>query len=129
MRSFLRIAILVAFVFQASISTGQDKAEQAPMKTYTFVMLKKGLVRTQDSLQIAEIQKGHLEHLGNLAKTGDLNIAGPFLDDGYWRGLLIFNTEDVEKVRSLVEADPAVKSGRLAYEIHPWMTQQGATFK
>jgi uncharacterized protein len=105
-------------------------AQETPkMKTYTFVMLKKGFNTRMDSTELATIQKGHLEHLTQMAKDGDLNVAGPFLDDGFWRGLLIFNTEDMDKVKMLVEQDPAVKSGRLSYEVHPWMTQQGVTLK
>ncbi len=109
--------------------TYAQETDKPKMKTYTFVMLKKGNRLDQDSTQLAEIQKKHLEHLGKMAETGDLNVAGPFLDNGYWRGLLIFNTDDIQKVKQLVEADPAVQAGRLSYEVHPWMTQQGVILK
>ncbi len=99
------------------------------MKTYTFVMLKKGANRTQDSLAVAEIQKGHLAHITSTAESGILNLAGPFMDDGNWRGLLVFDTDDTLKVKNLVEADPAVIVGRLSYEIHPWLSEKGASLK
>lgn len=99
------------------------------MKKYTFVFLTLGPNRTHDSLEVQKIQKGHMDHINLMAESGDLNIAGPFLDNGFYRGVFIFDTEDTLKVKKLVEADPAVKSGRLAYEMHPWMTMQGATFK
>jgi uncharacterized protein len=35
----------------------------------------------------------------------------------------------IEEAKKLTETDPAIKSGRLSYEIHPFMTQQGACFK
>ncbi len=127
MRSFLKIILAVCFLVPVSLHA--QETEKPKMKTYTFVMLKKGIKLDQDSATLATIQKQHLEHLTQMAENGYLNVAGPFLDNGYWRGLLIFNTDDVEKVKSLVEEDPAVKSGRLSYEIHPWMTQQGVTFK
>ena len=127
MKSISILALLIGFMLPTLVCS-QDKSEPS-MKTYTFVMLKKGPNRTQDSLTVKDIQKRHLEHLDHMAKSFELNIAGPFLDDGNWRGLLIFNTDDVEKVKTLVEADPAVSSGRLSYEIHPWMSQQGASLK
>ncbi len=127
MRSFLKIILAICFLVPVTLPA--QETEKPKMKTYTFVMLKKGIKLDQDSATLATIQKQHLEHLTQMAENGYLNVAGPFLDNGYWRGLLIFNTDDVEKVKSLVEEDPAVKSGRLTYEVHPWMTQQGVTFK
>ena len=34
-----------------------------------------------------------------------------------------------EEVEQWVQTDEAIKSGRLSYEIHPWMTQKGNCFK
>ena len=124
-----QIAIILFSVFFISGTAFSQDAEKPQMKTYTFVMLKKGLKRYQDSLAIEQIQKGHMAHLNQMAESGDLNVAGPFLDNGNWRGILIFNSTDTVKIKQLVESDPAVKSGRLSYELHPWMTQQGSTFK
>jgi uncharacterized protein YciI len=64
-----------------------------------------------------------------MAAEGKLNVAGPFLDDGEMRGIYIFDSGNEDEVRKLVEADAAVKAGRLTYEIHPWMTQKGTCFK
>lgn len=56
---------------------------------------------------------------------GKLNVAGPFGDDGDWRGILIFKSGTLEEIKALVEQDPMVKIGRLTYEIHPWWSQKG----
>jgi len=124
----LCVIILSFSIFCLSFAFGQEP-EKPVMKKYTFVLLTKGENRNHDSLEVQKIQKGHMEHINSMAESGDLNIAGPFLDDGFFRGIFIFDTEDTVKVKKLVDADPAVKSGRLAYEMHPWMTMQGATFK
>lgn len=94
-----------------------------------MVLLLKGPHRDQDSLTADSIQKGHMENISRMAAAGKLNVAGPFLDDGELRGIFIFDCGSEEEVRQLVDNDPAVKSGRLVYEIHPWMTQKGTCFK
>jgi uncharacterized protein len=99
------------------------------LKPYFFVLLKKGPNRDQDSITAVQIQKEHLQNINNLAASGKLNIAGPFLDDGELRGIFIFDSNNEEEVKRLVDNDPAVKAGRLTYEIHPWMTEKGACFK
>jgi hypothetical protein len=49
-----------------------------------------------------------------------LVINGPVLDDPELKGISIFDTTDEEEVRRLSEGDPAVKAGRLVYEIYEW---------
>src|SRR4051812_17961454 len=67
------------------------------LKKYYFVMLKKGARRdeTKDTGRINELQRGHMANMSRLAKLGKLVVAGPFDDDGDWRGIFIFdcNTE------------------------------------
>ncbi len=106
----------------------QKKAEEE-LKPYYLVLLKKGPHRDQDSVTAENIQKGHMENISKMAAAGKLNVAGPFLDNGELRGIFIFDCSSEEEVKQLVENDPAVKSGRLTYEIHPWMTQKGTCFK
>ena len=125
----LKLVASLLFFSLFCVDVYSQESEKPEMKKYTFVLLKKGEKRDQDSLEVQKIQKGHLEHIGKMAESGDLNVAGPFLDDGFFRGIFIFNTEDTVKVKKLVEQDPAIKSGSLSYELHPWMTQKGTTFK
>jgi uncharacterized protein YciI len=64
-----------------------------------------------------------------MGKEGFLSIAGPFGDDSNMRGILIFNVATEEKVRELMKGDPAVASGRLTYEVHPWWSAKGSVLK
>lgn len=105
-----------------------QKKEDA-LKPYYLVLLKKGPHRDQDSVTAAKIQKEHLENINRLAAAGKLNVAGPFLDDGDLRGIFIFDSQSEEEVKSFCDSDAAIKSGRLIYEIHPWMTQKGTCFR
>ena len=131
----MKYIFYISFLFYAiSVSAKPKKAVQTDtvkriMKQYYFVMLTKGNNRTQDSVTAAQIQKAHLENIGRLAKAGKIIVAGPFGDDGNWRGIFIFDAASKEEVEQLLQTDPAVSAGRLAYEIHPWWTQTGTIFK
>lgn len=128
MKTILSV-IFLAFFSLISVSGFAQNKEEEELKAYYLVLLKKGPNRNQDSLTAARIQKEHLDNINRLAAIGKLNVAGPFLDDGDYRGVFIFDSGNEQEVRSLVESDPAVKAGRLTYELHPWMTQKGICFK
>ena len=123
------LTALILFSFFVQKLSAQKKTEEDNLKPYFFVILKKGHNRDQDSATAAQIQKGHIDNINKLAAAGKLNVAGPFLDEGDMRGIFIFDSGNEEEVKSFVENDPAVKAGRLIYEIHPWMTQKGTCFK
>ncbi len=112
-----------------SFTQTQEEIEAMGLKQYIFVMYTKGDVRSQDSATVMKIQTQHLNHLDSLAKIGVLNVAGPFLEEHNWRGLLIFDVKTKEEAESYVKKDPAVKAGRLKYIILPWMTKKGVSFK
>jgi uncharacterized protein len=123
------LALFVFLSFTAGDLSAQKKNEEDNLKPYFFVILKQGPHRNQDSATAAKIQKGHIENINKLAASGKLNVAGPFLDEGDMRGIFIFDSGSEEEVKRFVDNDPAVKAGRLIYEIHPWMTQKGTCFK
>jgi uncharacterized protein len=125
----MRFVVLACLLGLFAAVNAQEKKEGEELKAYYLVILKKGPNRNQDSITAARIQKEHLENINRLAETGKLNIAGPFLDDGDMRGIFIFDSGNEQEVRSMVDSDPAVKAGRLTYEVHPWMTQKGICFK
>lgn len=123
----LLVSICMLMMLSAGLYAQGNKEDN--LKPYYMVLLKVGPNRDQDSATVARIQKEHLENINRMAQSGKLNIAGPFLDDGELRGVFVFDSNSEEEVRRMVEADPAVRSGRLTYEIHPWMTQKGTCFR
>jgi uncharacterized protein YciI len=122
--------ILITFTLFAFVSTAlsQDSTESKyEMKRYFFVMLTKGPNRSQDSVTVQKLQEGHMANISKMAEMKKLAIAGPFLDEGLWRGIFILNVETAEEAKQLIDNDPAVKAGRLSYEIHPWYGARGST--
>lgn len=71
------------------------------------------------------IQKAHLDNINRLAEMKKLVVAGPFGDNGTLRGIFVFRVNSIEEARELAATDPAVKAGRLALQIHPWMVPEG----
>lgn len=59
------------------------------MKQYYFVMLTKGERRSEitDTAKINDIQRGHMANINRLAEMGKIAVAGPFGDNGNWRGI------------------------------------------
>lgn len=122
MRKFLFLLVLALWLpVQAQTPPG--------MKVYYFVLLTSGPHRDQDEATAERIQSEHLANIERLGREGKLDLAGPFMDDGDWRGLFLFNVATREEVEALLESDPAIRAGRLNYEIHPWLGQQGAQLR
>lgn len=99
------------------------------MKQYWFVMLKKGPKRDHPADEAQRLQAGHMANIRAYADKGQLQIAGPFMNDGDWRGIFILDVPDRGAAEAMCHDDPAVQAGRLVCEIHPWMSQKGASLK
>ncbi len=125
--SFLFISYQVCFAQDADTTKqGKPAEEKYEMRTYYMVFLYKGEHRDQDSVTVVKIQEGHLANITRLHAEGKLAIAGPFLDDTDLRGIFILTVDSMEEAKAMCDTDPAIKSGRLRYEIHQWMSARGS---
>ena len=98
------------------------------MKQYWFVMYTTGSDTTRlDSVTSATLQQAHLDHQAMQADRGLIVIAGPFGDNGSWRGLLLYDCDTKEEVEGYLQQDPYVRRKKLSYEIHPWWGAIGST--
>ena len=124
-----KIIYSAIFILVFGFSAGaQDKPATEQIKRYWFVMLMRGENRNHDSLTAANLQKGHMDNISRLYYDGKLKVAGPFGDNGDWRGIFIFDAETREEVDSLLKTDPAIAAGRLKYDIRPWYTAPMGSF-
>lgn len=119
----MKIAIF-SLIFFCGLTLAIAGEQQPPqLITYYLGLLYKGPVRTQPADESAKIQTVHLQHLESLYKQGVLLIAGPMGDDGDLRGIVVLKVKSLDEAQAIVNQDPAVKSGRLRVELHPWMSQ------
>ena len=128
----ISISTLLTFIAAASLlpvwlhAEEVQKSSPPELASYYFVLLTRGPEWTAEKTPATEkIQAAHLANITKLHDAGKLVLAGPFTDDGNWRGIFIFKTSSIEETKSLVENDPAMQAGRLTYEIHPWATKKG----
>jgi uncharacterized protein len=123
MKSFSTGILLTILLFSISSSTLKAQSnieEEFQMKQYFMVFLTAGPNRTQDSITAAKIQEDHLANITRLFNEKKMVMAGPFLDEGMYKGIFLFDVATEAEVRQLLQTDPAIKAGRLGYEIHPW---------
>ncbi|MBX3726565.1 MAG: hypothetical protein KF823_11695 [Xanthomonadales bacterium] len=131
--ALLAAALGASPALAAGTDTAQDAAAAEPpaMKEYWFVMLVRGPRRGEPmpEEEIAALQRGHMAHMAAEHAAGRLLLAGPFGDDGDWRGIQIYDAGGREEVEAICARDPAVAAGRLACDVRPWWSQPGATLK
>jgi len=125
MRLLLILPLLTACAFAQDVKPAAEKPFQ--MDHYVMVFLYRAPNRPNiPEAESNKIQEGHMGNIQHMAKIGKLLLAGPFEDNGDLRGLFLFKPGvSIDEVKKLVDADPAVKAGRLRYEIHPWFAAKG----
>ncbi len=139
MKKLLILSLLVLpFLSEAQVKVDEQGFETFEMtegdttfvmKKYFLVFLKSGSSRSQNKEEAMKIQTAHLAHMDSLANIGQLDIAGPMGDDTELRGIVVLRVPNMEKAEACVQADPAVRAGRLSYEIHPWWAAVGSSLR
>ncbi len=90
------------------------------MKKYYLCLLKRSPTANPNSSVNLGLERAHLEHLSWLAETRKTCMAGPIAAENEIKDIVIFNTPTYEEAERLMRMDPAVKAGRIVYEILPW---------
>jgi uncharacterized protein YciI len=70
-----------------------------------------------------QILHQHLSNVIAMLQSGKAVAAGPFGDDSELGGIFILHAASTDEAKSWVDADPAVKAGLLAPEMHPWLSE------
>ena len=106
------------------------KAATAPLKMETvyFGFLKRGPNRKAgdgNTPEVQELQKAHLANINRLAEMKKLVVAGPFGDDGDYRGIFVFRVGSLKEAQDLAATDPMIKIDRLRLDLHKWEVPVG----
>jgi uncharacterized protein len=118
-----RTLLLVALVW---VLGAADTKPEYEMTSYVVGFFHRGPNAGKgDPAEAERLQEGHLANFGKLVEAGKLIVAGPFSDNTELRGMLIFKLSSVDEARTLIEADPMLKAGRLTLELHPWFAGAG----
>jgi len=125
MRLLLILPLITACAFAQDAKPAAEKPFQ--MDHYIMVFLYRAPNRPNiPEAESNKIQEGHMANIRHMGEIGKLLLAGPFEDNGDLRGLFLFKPGvSIDEVKKLVDADLAVKAGRLRYEIHPWFAAKG----
>ena len=94
--------------------------------TWVVIIHKPGPMWSDPKLGFLDQQaiQAHIEHYRQLLARGQLFMGGPFLNDG--GGLMILSADaGVAEVAKFAQSDPAVRSGLLHAEVHPWLAFMG----
>lgn len=70
--------------------------------------------------------KEHGKYMLSLYIKGSMKLAGPLTDNA--GGAVLLEVSNEAEAKTIVEADPAVKSGVFIYEMHPWKLQPWEEF-
>ena len=120
------ISITIVSAFTASLfANAQQKAEpQNKMIEFHMALLKKGPGWTAANTDASvELHQKHIAYVTSLLESGKAIIAGPLTDNGEIRGLYILRAPSADDAKAWANADPAVSSGHLVAEMHPWWSE------
>jgi uncharacterized protein YciI len=95
-------------------------ADERGMRNYVLVILKTGPTPVPKGAKRDAMFAGHFANMERLSRDGKLVLAGPFDEDGGWRGLFVFAVADIEEAKRLTATDPVIVNGEMVAEYHRW---------
>jgi uncharacterized protein YciI len=103
-----------------------EPSKPEAMEQYSLVFLGRGEKWTPGTPGFMKAMKQHAAFVKEMTENGNIALAGMFPpgDPGELRGVEIFRV-GMEPTTKLAQSDPAVKSGLLTIESHPWITGKG----
>ena len=132
MKKILILFLITLFAFNSKMNAQTNaaydsvlakklKADDYGMKTYVFVMLKKGSANITDKKILDSIFRGHMANIQRLASENKLVLAGPMGDnDKNYEGIFVFNTSSVDEAKQWLSTDPAIQSKDLDADLYAW---------
>jgi uncharacterized protein len=96
-------------------------ADDYGMRNYTLVILRTGPQSVEDKDFVSRCFRGHMENINRLVDEGILIMAGPLgKNDHAYRGIFILTETDADKVKVILQTDPAIREQLLEAETYNW---------
>jgi len=125
MKKIAKKTVLVAVALIAAIGLFSSTFAETPkLVEFHMALLKKGPKwETTPAAERTKILQQHLANVLSMLDSGKAVIAGPMGDDTDVAGIFILRAQSAEEAKGWVDADPVVKSGLFAAEMHPWWSE------
>lgn len=113
------------FVAGPAIVPAQEKKEpEHKMIQFHMALLKRGPKWTGNMTPEAKVlETTQRDYATSLVESGKAVIVGRLTDDGEIRGVYVLRAKTAEEARAWAEESPAVKTGHLVAEMHPWWSE------
>lgn len=82
------------------------------------MILYTAVLKMIDPEKDAEILQEHISYLEKHIEEGTIYAKGPFTDHS--GGLIIYNTETIEKAREIMDNDPVIVHNTREYQLNEW---------
>src|SRR5258708_14706540 len=123
--SSFAVGIVLSAIVLLNAGSVRPKSElQSKLVQFHMALLKKG--PKWEGTPAAErnrILQQHLANVLSMLDSGKAVIAGPLVDNTDVAGIFILRAQSAEEAKGWVDADPVVKSGLFAAEMHPWWSE------
>jgi uncharacterized protein YciI len=110
---------LICFSFRSIAAENGPQQEQT--KATYLVIYRPGPAWLVGKSVLEQPLKEHGKYMLGLYIKGSMKLGGPLTDDA--GGAVLLAVADESEAKTIVAADPAVKSGIFVYEMHPWKLQ------
>jgi uncharacterized protein YciI len=114
----------LTFALICSSSRGiaaENEPQQEHKKVTYLVIYRPGPAWLVGKSVLEQPLKEHGKYMLGLYIKGSMKLGGPLTDDA--GGAVLLAVADESEAKTIVTADPAVKSGIFVYEMHPWKLQ------
>ena len=129
MKRHVALPLIVLFTFGLSTAAQDKPKDKAPpahkMVEFQMVLLKHA--PNWEDIKIDNpmaLERSQQKYVQALIQRGNAVIAGRLTDDGEIRGVYILRAKTAAEAKEWADNSPAVKSGHLTTEIHPWWSEE-----
>ena len=129
----MKKAIATLFLISLGLSgtsVAQEKAKEKSQPANKMVEFHMALLKRVPNWEEIKttnpmaLEQAQTNYVNSLIARGNAVIAGRLTDDGEIRGVYILRAKTAAEAKEWADASPAVKSGHLITEMHPWWSEE-----